>query len=187
MSDTAKAWKERMARKAAERAAQIQSVPVNFAGFAGRAHRLSLISWAKAGKLPQYLTTAMFAAAKGRASETRKSDLAPEEYKEYLRFQCAAFCEMMDEPRFVEKPEAECAEDEIAYAEFVLEFPEVVNEAVQWQLSGCPEITIQTDGGEVSIEDLYSFRDSGAGSVSGESRFRVQGVWWDTEPTPRHP
>lgn len=186
MSDIAKLWRERAARKAAERDAQIVPVPVTFAGFTGRAHRLPLAAWARAGRLPEYLAAAMFAAVRGRSVERRKSEMSPEELGQWNRFQCVAFCSMMDEPRFADKPESECAEDELSYQEFILMCPEAVQEGIQWQLDGCPDIPVLLEGGDtMTLGELTSFRDGGAGPSPSESLFNRGGVWWDTRPTPR--
>lgn len=175
------------ARKAAQ-AEQAVSVSVTFEGFTGKAHRLNMASWARSGRLPQYLAAAMFAAVKGKATEARKSDLTPEELAEWLRFQRVAFCSMMDEPRFsVEEDRAarELEDDEIDYADFILMAPEVVRAAVQWQLDGCPTIPIQTEGGEMSLEDLTNFRDGGEWPATPESYYNGEGVFWQTVPSPR--
>ncbi|PYS48274.1 MAG: hypothetical protein DMF68_13595 [Acidobacteria bacterium] len=187
-SDLAKKWKEKAAQKRAEREAQTQVVPVYFEGFEGRAHRLHLIDWAQAGKLPQYLSTAMFAAAQGKSTEKKKSDLTPEELESYLRFQAIAFCSMMDEPRFSTEEMRKgrlLADDELDYAEFFLSFPEVVKAALQWQLDGCPDIPVRTENGEMSVGALHSFRDSGGWLAPSQSGYYCEGVWYDTKPSPR--
>jgi hypothetical protein len=187
-SERAQLWKEMAARREAQREAQVTPVPVTFEGFTGKAHRLPLMAWGRGGRLPQYLAVAMFASVKGKVTEVRNTDLTPEEMAEWLRFQKVAFCSMMDEPRFsVEEDRQGRAldEDEIDYAEFATMAPEVVRAAVQWQLDGCPNLPILTEGGEMSLEDLTSFREGGGWTASPESGFHREGVWWDTKPTVR--
>lgn len=181
----AREWKERAALKAAQRAAQSPPVPVTFGGFNGKAHRLYLLDWARAGRLPQYLASAMFAAARGKATETRREELTEDETLEWMRFQCVAFCSMMDEPRFTTKPQEECAEDELNYGDFLAMCPEVINEAVQWQLNGCPDIPVQAEGGEMTLEELENFRDGGGWLTSPESFYTSKDIFWQTVPTPR--
>jgi len=186
--DIAQRWRERAARRAAERAAQFVPVPVTFAGFAGRAHRIDLFGWARAGRLPQYLAVAMFAAVRGKTTEAHKDDLTEEEQAQWLRCQARIFCEMMDEPRFsTEEDRAgrELAADELDYAEFMVMAPEAVKEGVQWQLDGCPDIPIQTEGGEMTLEELTGFRDGGLGAATAESYYNDTGVFWQTVATPR--
>jgi hypothetical protein len=188
MSDVAKKWKERLARKAAERAALVQIVPVSFAGFDGRAHRLDLFEFARAGRMPEYLAKAFFAAVNGQEAKAREGDLTPEELNAWLRFQRVAFCSMMDEPRFSiedERKGRELYDDELDYSEFVVSFPEVVKEGVQWQLDGCPDIPVRTESGEVSIEDLRNFRDGGEWLTTPESYYRDEGVFWQPVASPR--
>lgn len=189
-SERAQLWRDMAARKAAQRAAVVTPVPVTFEGFTGKAHRLDMASWARAGRLPQYLAAAMFAAVKGKGTEVTKGDLNPEEMAEWLRFQRVAFCSMMDEPRFSveeDRKGRELEEDELDYADFILMAPEVVRAAVQWQLDGCPDIPVtMEDGGEMSIEDLTNFRDGGGWIAGAESRYYdSEGIWWDTKPSLR--
>lgn len=188
-SDLVRRWKEKAAQKAAERAALVQSVPITFDGFTGKAHRLFLLDWARAGRCPQFLTAAMLAAVKGKSVEARKDDLSPEEMAEYLRFQCVAFCSMMDEPRFStdeDRKGRELAEDEMDYADFVTMCPEVVRAAVEWQLNGCPDIPVLLEGGEtMTLDELESFRDGGEWLASPERFYDGQGVYWVTQPSAR--
>lgn len=183
-SDLVKHWKAKAAQKAAERAALSPPVPVCFDGFVGKAHRLNMLEWASAGKLPQYLAVAMFDAVNGKSTEARKEDLTPQELIEWMRFQCVAFCSMMDEPKFTTNEVT--AEDEINYAEFMSMCPEVVKEGVQWQLDGCPDIPIPTETGVMSMSDLTSFRDGGEGAATSGHGVGGQNIWWQTTPSPRH-
>lgn len=189
-SERAQLWKDMAARKAAQTAAQVVPVPVTFEGFTGKAHRLPLSAWARAGRLPQYLAAAFFAAVKGKSTEVRNEDLTPADQAEWLRFQRVAFCSMMDEPRFSvdeDRVGRQLEEDELDYTDFVLMAPEVVKLAVQWQLDGCPDIPVtMEDGGEVSIEDLTNFPDGRGWAAAAESRYYdAEGVWWDTKPSVR--
>jgi hypothetical protein len=176
-------WKARLEQKRKERAAQVVSVPVVFAGFEGRAHRLNLIEWAMGGRLPQYLSTAFFEAVQGKMVERRRDSLTPEEQTAWLGFQCEAFCSMMDEPRF--SVDASAGDGAIFYPQFAVEFPEVVNEAVQWQLNGCPNIPVQTESGETDVDSLKKFRRRRKRPTSSQSGFNRAGMWWDTKPTAR--
>ena len=200
-SDLVKTWKEKAAQKAAERAANVISVPVTFGGFTGKAHRLHLHDWARAGKLPQYLASAMFAAVQGKSTEMHESDVTPEQQAEWLRCQSMLFCAMMDEPKFSTQEMRkerwlqssnyqdgyidQLQDDEIDYADFVLMAPEALQEAVQWQINGCPDIPIQTETGVMSLAELETFRNSGEWLATPESFYSESGVYWDTKPTAR--
>lgn len=190
-SDLVKQWKEKAAQKAAERAASSAVVDVVFAGFSGKAKRVDLPSYARAGKMPQYLSTAMFAAVQGQATEVREEDISPEQKAQWLRFQAIIFCDMMVEPKFSTQSDREregrelMSEDEIDYADFMMEAPEVLAEAVQWQLDGCPDIPIQTETGVMSLDELTTFRDSGGWIAAPELFYSGEGEYWDTKPTAR--
>jgi hypothetical protein len=189
MSDLAKQWKEKIAERAAERAAQVVSVPVCFSGFSGQAHRLDLMGYARAGKMPQFLSAAMFAALDGKTIEIKKSEVTHEQMMGAMRFQRIAFCEMFDAPRFsTEDMRAgrPLADDELDYTDFVQAFPEVVREAAQWQMGGCPNMPIPTESGEVSLEDLHNFRDGGQGIATPESGARGGVFWFQTTPVAKN-
>lgn len=183
-SDLVKEWKAKAAQKAAERAALSPPVPVCFDGFVGKAHKLNLLEWAQAGKLPEYLAAALFDAVNGKSTEAREEDLTPAELLEWLRFQCRCFCAMMDEPKFTTNEIT--AEDEINYAEFMGMSPDVIKEGVQWQLNGCPNMPIPTETGVMSLDELTSFRDGREGVATSGHGVGMPNVWWETKPTPRH-
>lgn len=189
-SDLVKQWREKAAQKAAERAAQSPVMDVNFDGFVGKARRVELTTYAQAGKMPQFLATAMFAAAQGQNTEFNEETATPEQKSELLRFQSIIFCAMMVEPKFSREEDRvregrPLEEDELDYSEFMLMAPEAVNAGVQWQVNGCPGMPISTETGVMSLEELTTFRDSGAWLTSPESFYHSEGEFWDTKPSAR--
>lgn len=189
-SELVKTWKAKAAQKAAERAALIPVIDVVFAGFPGKAKRAEMEAYVRAGKAPQYFTAAMFAAVQGKPTEMRDEDATPQQKAEWVRFQSIIFCDMMVEPKFSRQEDREregraLAEDELDYATFMMDAPEVLQEAIQWQLDGCPTLPIQTETGVMSFDELATFRDGGGWLTSVESFYSAEGEYWDTKPTAR--
>lgn len=151
-----------------------------------RVRRLNLQDWSQSGRLPQYLTTMMLRAYKGEAVEVDESAMSADEMAASLVFQREAFCESIVEPRFVQV-DRPLADDEVSYKTFTFAYPEIVREVVEWQMAGAPGVPVESEGGEVPLQSLETFRNKGKRGVSPKSRTRKPAKRGKTVGTPRHP
>jgi hypothetical protein len=127
-----------------------------FAGLPCVARRLDLSAWIIAGRIPDFLAVTFMEAEEGKRSFD-ETNLTPKELAASLKFQRDVVCFGFVNPKVV-PPEKEPVGGEFAYTDFAINFRDACKEMIEWQMAGCPDVPVQTEGGEVSVNDLKNFR-----------------------------
>lgn len=102
--------------------------------------------------------------------EIRQDDVDPERFNELLRVQRDIVCEVLVVPKVVTEVR-ELQDDEISYANLIMNSPEVVTEIMTWVRAGCRDVPVPTtNGGNTAVETVANFREGReGGATSGTS------------------
>jgi hypothetical protein len=157
------------------------TVEREFGGVRGVFRRLNLMEWIRLKKLPQFLVEKMLRAIDGQPVEVSEAGLSQEEFEQTLDARRDIVCAVTVFPKIV-KEERELKEGEIAFSELAERCPEVITGIASWVFAGCPDIPVQTKGGETTVEELSNFRPGGADGAASSTGDDVQAVQPAPEP-----
>lgn len=170
-------------RKLQERTNNAATIEREFDGLPLIVRRLNMTGWLRTGRMPEYF--ASFYSADADEQAAAKKRMSSEELAANLQFQKDVVRECVVLPHIVFE-DRELGPNEISFKELAESNTVAIEILIMWQIAGCPDIPVMMKGGETAqLSEIEGFREKqgpvqGAGAGNGE-------VWWNTQPTVRHP
>ena len=162
---------------------QSEPVPMTFDGVPCKVRPLSLEFSIRSGRMPDYLTRIALASDPAATVEREFAAITAEQLLAGQRYQRAAVCRVLDEPRVADIPLS--TDEVLSYMELAEAAPAFVDAIFSWVLKGCP-VPTGDEGGEaegLDADDLANFssgkkrrKRAGAGNRSARKRKTAVGA-----------
>jgi hypothetical protein len=150
--------------EAARARGKAEAVPMEFAGYPVKVRPLSIVSFIKAGRVPDYLTQQLIELIDDGSSAVEAGELSAKQKVEGENFKREAVCAVMVEPVIVEHGTP--PEGGYLYADFVKDAPEFIEAVFGWIQRNCPMPASEKGEEVLGVEDLEKFPESGKGESS---------------------